>query len=271
MNPNAMKESDLHAYVDGALPEAERDDVARFLADHPDEAQRVRDYRAQKQAIKTLYDPVLDEEIPESLRALTLPPSEPSLAQRDDRATGFLPRWSLQRIAAGVLIAALGGAGGWIARDQLATPDKLAVTVPLPRQAAIAHAVYSPDVRRPVEVRGDQEDQLVAWLSKRIGTPVKPPKLGGLGYELVGGRLLPGNAGPVAQFMYQDASGQRLTLFVSTENATNRETAFRFAEEGPVKVFYWIDGKFGYALSATIEKGELARLATAVYEQIESR
>ena len=51
--------------------------------------------------------------------------------------------------------------------------------------------VYSPDVRRPVEVTADQEDQLVKWLSKRLGTPVSPPKLGALGYELIGGRLLP--------------------------------------------------------------------------------
>ena len=122
-----------------------------------------------------------------------------------------------------------------------------------------------------LEVTADQEDQLVKWLSKRLGTPVSPPQLGALGYELIGGRLLPGNSGPVAQFMYQDASGQRLTLYVTTENATNRDTAFRFAREGQVNVFYWIDGKFGYALSAGIDKGELARVATAVYDQLEPK
>ena len=53
---------------------------------------------------------------------------------------------------------------------------------------------------------------MVKWLTKRLGTPVKPPMLGTLGYELVGGRLLPGNSGPVAQFMYQEASGQRRKL-----------------------------------------------------------
>lgn len=271
MNRNALKESDLHAYVDGALSEAEREDIARFLAEHPEEAEQVREFRAQKQAIKALFDPALDEPIPERLRALAVAPPESSPQKPNDPAPGFLPRWSLQRIAAGLLVAVLGGAAGWIARDRVATSESLVAAVPLPRQAAVAHAVYSPDVRRPVEVSGEQEDQLVAWLSKRIGTPVKPPKLGALGYELVGGRLLPGNAGPVAQFMYQDATGQRLTLFVSTENTVNQETAFRFAQEGPVKVFYWIDGKFGYALSATIDKAELARLATAVYGQIEGK
>lgn len=98
---------------------------------------------------------------------------------------------------------------------------------------------------------------------------MRPPKLGALGYELIGGRLLPGGSGPVAQFMYHDAAGQRLTLYVSTENAGNRDTAFRFAQEGPINVFYWIDGQFGYALSAGIPKAELAHVATAVYRQLE--
>ena len=51
----------------------------------------------------------------------------------------------------------------------------------------------------------------------------------------------------------------------------NRDTAFRFAQDGAVNVFYWIDGKFGSALSAGIDKGKLALVATAVYDQIEHK
>lgn len=43
------------------------------------------------------------------------------------------------------------------------------------------------------------------------------------------------------------------------------------AREGPVNVFYWIDRKFGYTLSAAIDKRELARVASAVYDQTEPR
>ena len=71
--------------------------------------------------------------------------------------------------------------------------------------------------------------------------------------------------------MYHDGSAQRLTLYVTTEDASNRDTGFRFAKEGPVNVFCWIDGKFGYALSAGIAKSELARVASAVYDQLEPR
>ena len=266
MNHLPISEDELQAYVDSALPEARRGEVADYLAAHPEESERVRSYQAQKQALRALFNPVLDEPLPEKLCVLSSPP----VAKASSPKSGFLARWSLERIAASVLIGAISGLAGWLAHGQY-TPERMARLTPLSYQAAVAHAVFSPDVRRPVEVSAEHEDQLVAWLSKRMGTPVRPPKLGALGYELIGGRLLPGNVGPVAQFMYGDASGQRLTLFLSTENVSNQETAFRFAQEGKVNVFYWIDGTFGYALSASIDKDELARVATAVYDQIERK
>ncbi len=137
------------------------------------------------------------------------------------------------------------------------------------RRAAIAHATYSPEVRHPVEVGADQEAHLVAWLSKRLGAPLRAPKLEDVGYSLVGGRLLPGENGPVAHFMYQCNQGTRVTLYVRTEASNNRETAFRYAKEGNVRVFYWVDRKLGYALSsADISKEDLFKVANAVYRQL---
>ena len=266
MNKLAITEDDLQAWVDGVLSETRNGEVEEYLAANPEEADRLRAYQAQKQALKALFAPVLDEPVPQRLETLAKPP-----VAVDTQKRPFLARWSLERIAAGLLMALVGGVAGWLGHAQYQPADRVAQMMLLPRQAAVAHVVFSPDVRRPVEVSAAQEDQLVAWLSKRLGTPVRPPKLAAIGYELIGGRLLPGNSGPVAQFMYHDASGQRLTLYVTTENTTNRDTGFRFAKEGPVNVFYWIDGQFGYALSAGIDKNELARVATAVYDQLEHK
>lgn len=267
MNTHSITEADLHAYIDGHLPESRVAEVEAYLAAHPAEAERLQAYREQKATLRALFDPLLDEPLPAALRELAeLPPAGAGAPHRP-----FLARWSLQRIAASFAIAVLGGAAGWLGHGQYQGSERLAQVVPLSRQAAVAHVVYSPDLRRPVEVTAEQEDQLVKWLSKRLGTPVSPPKLGTIGYELVGGRLLPGNSGPVAQFMYQEGSGQRLTLYVSTENTVNRDTGFRFAREGEINVFYWVDGKFGYALSGSIAKGELAKVATAVYDQLERK
>lgn len=277
MNKHSISEQDLHAYVDGELSPERRIDVEAHLSENPAAAEKVKTYLEQNQAIKALFNPVLNETVPQRLLdAAATPLTQPVRAAR-----AWLSPWSLQRIAASIVLAVASAGAGWIAHEQLhpsvitvaansRSSDSPSLTA-LAHQAAIAHVVYSPDVKRPVEVGADQEEQLVKWLSKRLDADIRPPKLGALGYELIGGRLLPGSSGPVAQFMYHDVTGQRLTLYVSTENQDNQDTAFRFAQEGPVNVFYWIDGKFGYALSAGINKTELSRIATAVYAQLEQK
>ena len=271
MSTLPITEDDLHAYVDDTLTPARRSEVEAWLAANPGELARVEAWRAQRAALKALFDPVLDEPLPNALQQLAEPPMAKGIgasAAVDGKIRPNSKSWMFQRLAAGVLIAALGGIAGWVGHGHYQGASELARLAPLPRQAAIAHVVYAPDVRRPVEIGADQEEALVKWLSKRLGTPVSVPRLGAVGYELVGGRLLPGNSGPVAQFMYQAASGQRMTLYVTTEGAGQPLTGFRFASEGGLNVFYWIDGRFGYALSAAIPKGELAAVATAVYEQL---
>lgn len=266
MNPLPLTEADLHAYVDDQLPQERRRQIEAYLATRPDEAERLRQYVAHKREIRAVFDPVLDEPVP------------PRLVEAA-RSRG---PWHLQRIAAGVAVAMVSGTAGWALHGQVAAPVSLAergtgtaaISVAdnaLPHRAALAHAVYSPDARRPVEIGADQEDQLVTWLSKRMGAKMRPPRLADLDYQLIGGRLLPGDNGPVAQFMYQDAAGERLTLYVANESAGSRETAFRFAQEGSINVFYWIDGPFGYAISGRADKAALARIATAVYDQMQNR
>jgi anti-sigma factor RsiW len=241
-----VTEADLHAWLDGELPEVRRRDVEQYLDHHPEEAARLAAYRRQNEALSELYDAVLDEPVPRRLR----------------RRSSL--RW---RHAAAVAWIALGGLLGWFARD-LGDTGLRAELPPWAKRAAVAHVVYAPEVRHPVEVTAEQEGHLVAWLSKRLGAPLRIPQLNELGYGLVGGRLLPGERGPVAQFMYQDGRGQRLTLYVRVNAEDSRETAFRFARESNVGVFYWIDRKLGYALSGEVGKEELLQVATAVHRQL---
>jgi len=244
-----VTEDELHAYVEGVLPAGRAAEVEAYLAGRPDEAARVAAYREQIVALHREFDPIVDERLPHRLQ----------FPRR--HWMRVLPRW-----AAVVAWFTLGGVTGWQLQAYMAEQQTEEVT--WPRRAAIAHAVYSPEVRHPVEVGAEQEAHLVAWLSKRLGAPLKVPYLGDQGYQLVGGRLLPGERGPVAQFMYQDSKGQRLTLYVRTNPDGGGETAFRYADEHGVSVFFWLDRKLGYALSGEVDKDELLRLATAVHRQL---
>jgi anti-sigma factor RsiW len=138
------------------------------------------------------------------------------------------------------------------------------------RDAMVAHAVYSPEVRHPVEVAAAEQQHLVQWLSKRLGAPVKAPVLSAQGFELVGGRLLPGEAGARAQFMYQNAAGERVTVYVcvSARGMASQPTAFRFEQNGPVSAFYWVDRDFNYALSGEMTRARLMQLSDQVYQQL---
>lgn len=210
-------------------------------------------YAEQTAMLKRHFDPVLTEPIPARMY----------LRQ---------PAWIGMTRAAAVFVA---GLAVGLAASQLRPAETPAAVASQPQpiavRAARAHAVYASEVRHPVEVDAKQQDHLVKWLSKRLGRELKIPVLAAEGFELLGGRLLPGpDGGPVAQFMYQDSAGKRLTLYVSRRNRAEALTAFRFAKDGPVSVFYWIDRDCGYALSGDIDKPALARIATSVYRQLES-
>jgi len=250
MSTQPVTEAELQAYVDGQLPSARAVEVAQHLAQHEEDAQRVAAYRRQSEALRTAFDPLLAEAVPARLR-----PGRPRF--------WWLP---VQRYAVAAALMAVSGISGWHMHAYVA--GERTQTVYLARVAAVAHAVYSPEVRHPVEVGADQEEHLVRWLSKRLGTGLKIPHLAAQGYTLVGGRLLPGERGPAAQFMYQDMKGQRLTLYVRVSKEAREQTAFRFAQENKVGVFYWLDGRLGYALSGETDRAELLRVADAVYRQL---
>jgi len=245
-----MNEDLLHACVDDALAPEARREVEDHLATHPEVAEKVRAYREQNAALRRLFDPVLDE------------PHGIALGVR--RAQRSWPRSALALAASLILGVGIGVVGQrWLAPEREA--------MPIARQAALAHAAYVPEVRHPVEVAGEDEPHLVAWLSKRLAAPLKAPDLKRDGYHLLGGRLLPttGQTGdaPVALLMYENAQGRRLSLMVRRA-AVSTDTAFRFSSQGTTSVFYWIDGPFGYALVGDIGRDELGALAQRIYQQL---
>ena len=70
--------------------------------------------------------------------------------------------------------------------------------------------------------------------------------------------------------MYENARGQRLTLYVAAfrPGQAPGETAFRSVRDGANESFYWVEGSFGYALSAELPPGELQGIAREVYQQL---
>lgn len=247
-----IPDDDLHAYVDGALDEARRLEVEAWLAAHPADAERAHAWAAQSRALHDVFDPVLNEPLPIDLLG----------AARRTRGGGPRP-WRAVAAVAALTVTGLLGYG--IGQRSAPAPASLAQ---FSRDAALAHAVFTPEQRHPVEVEAVHADHLVAWLSKRLGTSLAAPDFTAQGFRLLGGRLLSGGKGPVAQFMYEDGGRRRVTLYVRRGAGDNGGTAFRHAVENGVEVFYWIDGDMGYALSGNIGHGDMERLADAAWRRL---
>jgi anti-sigma factor RsiW len=245
----------LGAYVDDELAIDARAVLQARLAGDESAVQRIAAYRAQKAALQTLCNAGHG----------TASTGYVVLRRRDPwwRRAGLAAAWAVAgagfAVAASTLLPHWLPGGGWGAGHD---PAFLASDGEgFARRADVAYAVYSPEVRHPVEVGAADQAHLVAWLSKRLGKPLSVPPLEEYGYTFVGGRLLPGAAGPAAQFMYQNDTGARLTLYVS---ASGRDRdAVHLLRDGSRRTFYWSTEGMGYALSGPATEG---RLRTIAYE-----
>lgn len=253
MNHEPVSEADLHAYVDGQLDAQRTAAVEQWLHDQPEHAARVHAWRQIAQSLRAALDPITHEPIP------------PALAHA---ALGIRARHPRRTYALAASFALVGLCVGWLAHAWMSATAQTPMAI-LSQRAAVAHAVYVPEVRHPVEVGADQQAHLVAWLSKRVGEPLKVPSLAQAGYTLVGGRLLPGEEGAVAQFMFERPNADRLTMYVVRRNAGVSESAFKFSREGKVNVFYWIDQRCAYAIAGEIDRDSLARVAQLAYRELE--
>lgn len=246
-----VTEDELHAYVDNELPAERRGDVEAWLATHPDDAERVRSWRAMADALHARYDTIADEPIPKRLEIERL------VRQ---------PRKLVYGAIAATLVAFIAGGGvGWLARGAAASPSALQnFTV----HALEAHRLYVVEVRHPVEVPGSERAHLQQWLTKRCGWLVRAPELAPAGLKLVGGRLLPGSGGPASFMMYESTSGERFTIYTVKSDA--KATQMRYAAQGRESSLFWADDGVAYAVVSTgIDRGRLTQIAQAVYDQME--
>jgi len=261
----------LNAWLDDELSAEQRAEVEAWLREHPEDAARVRLWAADAEALRARLDAVLAEPVPQRLGQLVWNRAPATLSDG----------W--QRWAAAVALFALGGLVGaglmWRLQPLPATRLAGPAADAWVQRAAVAHRVYVPEVRHPVEVRA-QEEHLARWLTRRTDVPVKLFDLRPFGFELVGGRLLPDASGPSAQLMYQQvgevpAGTQpvRVTVYLrKPEDGT--PAAFRYEQTGPVGMFYWVEGASpgvpacGYALIGPLPRERLLQLAEAIERQM---
>lgn len=250
-----VTEEELHALVDGELAADRRAAVETWLASHPDDAARVSAWRAQAESIRIRFSAGTNETVPERLKVDSL--------IRSSR------NWRALAAAVAATAFLIGGVAGWIARDTTevtaATGDP---TDQIAQYALAAHKLYIGEIRHPVEVSA-AEAHLTPWLSRRLGTTIRVPDFSAFDLKLLGGRLLPGENGPAAQFMYENGNGDRVTFYCA--KLPLEQTSFRYYKSDNVAAIRWVVGDYGYVVSGPADKARLKELARAAFEQLENR
>lgn len=244
-----ISDDDLHAAADHRLPPEHRAEVDSVIAGNPDAAARVAFYRRLNAGLHSAYDFMLKEPMPERL------------ATRPRRH--HWQAWT--RIAAAIALLLVGAASGWLARDMSDEYEHQALA--LADLAADAHLLYAAQVRHPVEVPASEEDHLLIWLSKSLDRPVQVPNLSAVGYEFLGGRLLPSGHGVAGQLMYQNVDGNRVTLYFKPA-VEQRGSAFRFISVEGIAVYYWHDESLAYALAGEMQREQLKTICNEVYAKL---
>jgi anti-sigma factor RsiW len=253
-----FRDTDLSAWLDGALDPAARERLEAWLREQPAAAARARQLAADRDALRARFDPVCDEPVPARLRDTALAARTPWRGRP----------WAQAAAAAALLVLGgmVGAALAWQWQGQRVMLAQAGTPSGWVQRAAYAHSVFVPEPRHPVEVRA-QEEHLARWLTRRIDVPVKLFDLRDDGFELMGGRLLPDAGGKSAQLMYENReTKERVTVYLRKPEA-DAPTTFRFERQGDLGLFYWVEAGAGYALVGALPKERLLALAQSIYRQ----
>jgi anti-sigma factor RsiW len=252
-SPRSISDDELHAYVDNQLDLATHAAVDLYLDQHPDKARRVTAYQRQRAILRAAIT---------DARPL---PSKLSVGRIAERLERQRARWRIA--AAAVLGIGLGGIGGWFFHAPMTSDRTMRAMALLEHEALAAHAVYSADPHHPIEIAAAEREHLGQWLSNRLNRAVAPPRLGVIGYQLLGGRLLAAERGiPAAMFMYEDLNGHRLSVVMYPMSPDLRASRFDMTQ-GATNGCGWLENGLGYAVVAGLPDDELDRIAEHIMSE----
>ncbi len=174
----------------------------------------------------------------------------------------------LGKVAAMAAVFVIGGLVGYgLNAVQGQGGDHPAVVVQAMAGATAAHRMFTAEVRHAVEVPATETEHLQTWLSKRMGRDMQVPQLETHGLTFVGGRMLPFGDRAAAQYMYENAAGERMTLFM-TRADRDTHTSLRYVRDDGLTTARWQEGAWLFILVAPLDRDTFSPIATDVHESL---
>jgi anti-sigma factor RsiW len=289
----------LHAFIDGQLSKKQYAEFEDYLVDNPTKIDQVDQYIQVATKIHDIYDPVLDEPVPDSILKLFELPNDNLFDEDNHVLSGKLIR------AKQGILTKLQSLGTKIFSNvpnirlpALTSPFKKPASFALPvawtmacvllgwvlhfgtsstlpninmtaeQHAINAHIIYAKEKKHMVEVAASETKHLMKWLSKRLNASVGPANLKDFNFELVGGRLLPVNQKHAGLYMYKNQDEVRLSLYISSV-VDNQQTAdIQCDALEKVQICSWKNDALAYFVISEIPAADLKQIAMEVRYQL---
>ncbi|KTT00620.1 hypothetical protein NS376_14870 [Pseudomonas oryzihabitans] len=226
---------ELMAYADNQLDALRHEEVMRYLATHPEAAERVADIREQNRRLRLIFSPVL-EPLPTHLMPAVV--RHRIVARRKRRMT---------YLASLVLTLGLGSGLGWQARESMLRQ----AYVPMADAVEAYRLFASAEGKPPVDVTG-QDGAIQHWLEKTFVQAPALPNLERFGLIPVGGRLMATDTGAAAMVLYRDTKGRQVIFYVRHPNS-QRDVGQGSRRESDVTADYWSGQGYNFALVSPSE------------------
>jgi len=249
---------DLQDYLDDRLDEHRKAEIDASLRGNPDAAEYVEKLKRQNESLQQLGAAILDEPVPDRLRAVVRRGVSSAVAAPKRRT-----RHPFLQAAAAAVIFICGGGGGWwlhSAMNPLPTPVQT-----LLQNSSYAFTFYGSDDGFPLGFSPEQSKELEDWIQKLFGKTVSYPDLSSNNYQFAGGNILPGAEGQTVFFLYSRSEGGRVSIIAWASESEPSE-ALTVAEVGDIAASYWYSGSFGYAVLGNRSDDGLGEIADAVFK-----
>jgi anti-sigma factor RsiW len=241
----AVNETDLHAYIDGALDAVRAREIETQIAADPALARRVAQFRADKDMLKRVYAPLAERPLPDKWLEMALASKPPPQGKIAWRMVGT--------IAATIVLFAAVTFAYWQSRPS--QPSEIV-------QAALDARVH--DDGKFIAVSADANaQQYAAMLSTTIASHVKVPDLERMGYRLASIRLYSQASGDgSAELSYRDRENRLFTLYLRRAHGVARFDQF---ERDGLRVCVWQDEELSTVMAGNVSTAAMQRLASLAY------
>jgi anti-sigma factor RsiW len=271
----------LIAYLDGELDAGLRSEVDSWLESDAELRDRVAALAASAEALRSVFEPVLHEPVPERLLAAARGATaggeviDFAAAQKPRVSRPLIARtWVRWALAAGVGGLLIGGSAGYFAGgyDTGTKTAANAVSANWLDNIAGYHKLLinaGADDQALVDVPPDSSDAARKGVQK-LPSDFKLPNLKPWGLDFQGARYLVIGGQPATQLFYTTDNKSLGPLTVVIGTTSQSDIAPAFDRRGDLNMLYWRHHGHAYALVGTADIGYLWNISNDIEYQLDA-